>query len=394
MPLISELTDAPADSSTPYTIAPGDGFVGELVGNLDRDWVRVTLTTGIEYQFTVWPTNYLGGVFQSSFQLLEPNGGTLISASYSAIGSFPQQVVTFTAQAGGTYYVNLGTPTIGGMQYWLSLDALDYLGTPGDDFLYGNAFDERLNGFAGNDLLFGSSGDDTLSGGDGNDRLDGGDGNDVLDGGLGNDRYIIYEAGDVIRGEVGYSQGGGIDTVESWISYFLPSNVEILRLMGTANLNGAGGFAPEALVGQAGDNVLDGGGGNDVITAKAGNDTLIGGVGADTLVGDAGNDVFLFRSIFESRPGQANRDFINGFVNGEDKIDLSGIDANINTTENDAFFFIDSVAFHGIAGEMRFFTFGGGNYNIVEADVDGDGSADMQIFVNLTNEMLPGDFIL
>ena len=46
------------------------------------------------------------------------------------------------------------------------------------------------------------------------------------------------------------------------------------------------------------------------------------------------------------------------------------------------------------AGQLRFFTFGGGNYNIAEADLDGDGTANLQIFVNLTSEMFEADFIL
>jgi Ca2+-binding RTX toxin-like protein len=182
--------------------------------------------------------------------------------------------------------------------------------------------------------------------------------------------------------------------VESSVSFVLPRNVEILRLTGTADINGTGGFAPEAIVGNTGNNVLDGGGGYDVITAKAGDDTLIGGLGADSLVGDEGNDVFLFNNVNESRPGQANRDFINGFVHGEDRIDLSTIDANVFTTPNDAFVFVNNAAFSGAAGEVRWFTFGGGNYNIVEADVNGDRVADMQIFVNLTNIMFETDFIL
>jgi Ca2+-binding RTX toxin-like protein len=217
---------------------------------------------------------------------------------------------------------------------------------------------------------------------------------DILQGGLGNDRFTIDSPGDVIVNEIGFSQGGGIDTVESWISYTLPANIEILRLQGTADINGTGGFAPEALVGQAGDNVLDGGGGNDVITAKAGDDTLIGGLGADTLVGDEGADVFKFNATSESRAGQAGRDFINGFANGEDRIDLSAIDANIAQAGTQFFVFIGTETFGGSAGELRYFTFGGGNFNIVEADVNGDRVADMQIFVNLTDTMAAGDFIL
>jgi len=311
-------------------------------------------------------------------------------------------VVNSRADFALTLDMNAGTYTLQGPQNTI-VNVENVSGTQLGDSITGNGFansffgnggNDSLFGDGGNDQLFGGADNDSLIGGQGVDRLDGGTGNDTMEGGLGNDRYIVDSVGDVIQGEIGFSLGGGIDTVESFISYTLTSNLEILRLQGTADINGTGGFAPEAIVGQAGNNVLDGGGGYDVITAKDGDDTLIGGLGADSLVGDGGADVFDFNNINESRPGQANRDFINGFVHGEDLIDLSGIDANTLTGANDAFDFIGSNAFSGTAGELRSFTFSGGNFNIVEADVDGDGIADMQIFVNLTNTMTSDDFIL
>ena len=278
-------------------------------------------------------------------------------------------------------------------------------GTDGADRLHGGGGNDSLTGGDGNDTLFGGpgpgmvqadpTGNDTLDGGAGDDRLDGGIGGDanLLRGGPGNDRYIIRSANDRIE-EAAYSQGGGIDTVESWISYTLPRNVEILRLQGSADLDGTGNAAPEALIANAGRNRLDGGGGNDVLNGKGGNDTLTGGLGADSLVGETGRDVFVIRSTAESRPGQGNRDFINGFVHGEDRIDLSGIDANALTQGDDAFTFIGTSGFTGVAGQLRVFTFGGGNFCIVEADTNGDRVADMQVFVNLTTGMGAGDFIL
>lgn len=256
-------------------------------------------------------------------------------------------------------------------------------------------------------VIEGSAGDNTMPGGTGNDRivghagrdiLGGSAGSDTLYGGTDNDRYIINSAGDRIGGEVGYSQGGGIDTVESWVDYVLPENLEILRLQGSGDLDGAGGYAPEVLVGNTGGNRLDGGGGNDRIVAKAGNDILIGRSGADTLVGDEGADTFVLTSYYDSRAGAANRDFIHGFQHGADRIDLTHVDANTRIGGHQSFDFIGSTAFSGngaaSAGELRYFTFGGGNYNIVEADTNGDGRADIQMFVNLTNYMTGSDFIL
>ena len=260
--------------------------------------------------------------------------------------------------------------------------------------LTGNSGHNVLRGAAGNDTLWGGDGNDTLDGGEGRDRLDGGAGSNVLRGGAGDDRYVIRSAEDRIVDEIGFSQGGGIDTVESWVSFTLPTNVEILRLQGEADLAGTGNAAPGALVGNVGRNQLDGAGGNDVLNGKSGDDRLIGGLGADSLVGEAGRDVFVIRSVAESRPGQGNRDFINGFARGQDLIDLSGIDANALTAQDDAFAFIGSAAFSGVAGQLRYFSFGGGNFCIVEGDTNGDRVADMQIFVNQRSSMVQEDFVL
>ena len=255
-----------------------------------------------------------------------------------------------------------------------------------------------INGSDGDSVMAGTSASEYIMGYGGRDVLGGSGGSDTLFGGLGNDRYILNSAGDAIGGEEAYSAGGGIDTVEAWVDYVLPRNLEILRLQGTADLSGAGNYAPEVLVGNVGANMLDGGGGNDRIVAKEGDDVLVGRTGADTLVGDQGADTFILTSSYDSRAGAANRDFIHGFEHGADKIDLTHVDASTVHGGHQSFSFIGNVAFSGTgadsAGELRYFTFGGGNYNIVEADLNGDGVAEMQIFVNLTNYMTGTDFIL
>ena len=281
-------------------------------------------------------------------------------------------------------------------------DDTAYGGT-GHDTLYGGAGIDKLSGDDGNDYLsgdadagtlFGGAGNDSLYGGDARDWLEGGTGADVMVGGLGNDRYWVDNAGDTILGETGFSLGGGIDTVESWVDYTLGSNLEILRLQGTADLSGFGNAAPESLVGNTGANTLGGAGGNDSLNGKAGDDRIVGGAGQDTLIGDTGNDTFVYTAISDSRAGAANRDFVNGFVHGQDRIDLSAIDASTLTgATNEAFTFI-TTAFTGVAGQLRAFTFGGGNLCIVEADTNGDATADMQIFVNLTTFMTGADFVL
>ena len=66
-----------------------------------------------------------------------------------------------------------------------------------------------------------------------------------------------------------------MDTVNSWVSFILPSNVEKLTLQGPASLNGTGNNVANVLTGNAGANFLNG---------REGNDTLAGGSGKDTFV--------------------------------------------------------------------------------------------------------------
>jgi len=269
----------------------------------------------------------------------------------------------------------------------------DISGTPLADRLEAGPAGHRMTGLAGNDTLIGGAGADTLIGGEGRDILDGGGGANLLEGGPGDDRYVVHASDDRITGEVGYSQGGGIDTVESWISYALTPNLEILRLNGEGDLNGSGTSAPEVLVGNPGRNILSGGGGADRIVAKAEDDTLIGGGGRDELVGDAGADTFVFQAVTDSLPGQAARDFINGFDRGSDRIDLSAIDADPQLAGDQAFRFLGSGAFTGAAGEVTYARYGA-NWVLVSADTNGDRAADLQIFVNLVAALGAGDFIL
>ena len=256
---------------------------------------------------------------------------------------------------------------------------------------------EGVEGSAHNDRLTGNSASNFLFGGAGADVLDGGAGADTMQGGLGNDFYIVDNAGDVVSGEVGFSAGGGIDTVRAFVNYVQPTNIELVRLgniTDTTNLTVTGNSAPGTLVGNAGNNTMIGGFSNNQINGNDGNDTLEGRNGADTLVGGSGSDTFVYNVVSDSDAGSTQRDFINGFSNGFDRIDLSAVDANANTGANDAFVFIGSAVFSGSAGELRTQGLGGANALIVEADVNGDGTADMQIFVNLTTTMSASDFIL
>jgi len=89
-------------------------------------------------------------------------------------------------------------------------------GNAGNNYIYGNFLDNRLEGGAGDDALVGDLGDDVLDGGAGNDTLYGDSGNDtyLFGAGYGHDTIVSY--------------GGGLDSVhlEHGIS---PGDVTLIR---------------------------------------------------------------------------------------------------------------------------------------------------------------------
>ena len=133
----------------------------------------------------------------------------------------------------------------------------------------------------------------------------------------------------------------------------------------------------DVITGTSGDDFIMGLRGNDKLSGNDGADVIIGGAGRDTLSGGAGDDHFVFSSITGSKI--AAPDLIQDFQSG-DVIDLSQIDANTGLSGDQAFKWIGSNSFSDQAGELR--TYFDGTNTIVEANVDGDASADFQILVN------------
>jgi len=168
-------------------------------------------------------------------------------------------------------------------------------GTDAAEDLIGTALRDQLFGYGGNDRLYGNVGDDQLFGGAGNDVLDGGTGADIMYGGSGDDLYRVDNIADIVSEQtVPGVDDGGVDTVESTITYTLPMFVEKLTLKGTAAINGAGNDLANRIAGNDSANVLSGGAGDDTIYGNGGDDTLIGGPGKDELWGGTGSDTFVF----------------------------------------------------------------------------------------------------
>ncbi len=123
-----------------------------------------------------------------------------------------------------------------------------------------------------------------------------------------------------------------------------------------------------------------------MIRGNNGEDLIRGNVGKDYLYGGSHRDWFDFDRWNDSVAG-ATRDRIFDFSRAQaDKIDLRDIDANYYAAGNQVFIFIGSQAFHKRAGELR--TSG----SLTQGDVDGNGTADFEIQVNVA--LIKSDFFL
>lgn len=221
-----------------------------------------------------------GGV-TSIERVLGGSGGNLIQIGdvYDFSGSTESVHANFRAR----------TLRVGTVASQLPAEVNNIFGSPQNDTLIGDEFNNFLNGLGGNDIIQGNGGNDTLIGDDGNDRivagagfsqLDGGDGNDMLQsttgidqqfGGPGNDRHIVARSsGNFI------DAGPGDDTIQG-NNFFSQDTYQ-------------GGDGDDNINGGNGNNFLDGGAGNDTLRAGLGNDTLAGGPDDDLLIGARDND--------------------------------------------------------------------------------------------------------
>ena len=261
----------------------------------------------------------------------------------------------------------------------------------------GNAKNNVINGNGASNILSGLDGNDTLNGNNGIDTLNGGAGADTMNGGDGNDTYFVDNVGDVILntltfnpslGEVNDSLGG-VDTVNSSVSYTLGASLENLNLTGAAAINGTGNAKNNVINGNGASNILSSLDGNDTINGGAGNDVIVGGSGRDNLTGATGADRFDFNALSDSVVG-VNRDVITDFSHAQlDLIDLSTLDANSVVLGNQAFTFIGNAAFSA-AGQIRFDTV----TDILQGNVDNFLIPDFEIGLTGVASLVATDFVL
>lgn len=212
---------------------------------------------------------------------------------------------TYTLGAGEDNLTLQGTGNINGS------------GNTGNNQIIGNAGANVLNGLGGNDWLDGGAGNDVL-------YLDG---NDFAEGGEGADTYWVSGSYNLTIDD----GSTGVDTVKASVSFFQGDSgrsdvteysfssggIERIELQGSANLNAAGGFTAETLIGNSGNNLLAGNGGAD---------SLYGGDGNDTLYAD--NSLFAMQDTL--------RDTLDG-GNGNDTLYANGSDFLLGGYGDDVF---------------------------------------------------------
>jgi Ca2+-binding RTX toxin-like protein len=305
----------------------------------------------------------------------------------------------------------------------------------------GNELDNRITGNTGNNTLHGGGGADTLIGGGGNDSMAGGLGNDTYyveqaadivseSPAAGSDTvysYLTHSAGqsytlpvhvenarimatdassitgnsrsnliDAGQGNNTISGGAGaeIDTVSYLYGLVAGATSGVNANLETGSVSGSSGSDTlvniENLRGSNLSDALIGNAGSNLIRGSGGADTLSGGAGADTLSGGAGNDVFDFNNLTDSGITSDTWDVITDFVRGKDRIDLSTLDANTATLANNAFsgtLIAADVAFSA-AGQLKLVS------GVLYGNTDADTDAEFAIALTGITVLSASDFIL
>ena len=340
------------------------------------------------------------------YQCIWDTGGTdtiRYNGAANAIIDLTAATLDYSATGGGV--ISWVDNVIGGYTIANGVVIENATGGAGNDTLTGNAAANRLIGNAGNDQLVGRGGDDRITGGDGADNLNGGGGNDVLNGGAGADTMVggagddnstVDNAGDTVT----EAASAGLDKVTAAVDYTLAANLEELTLASAARV-GTGNTLDNTIFGSGGGDTLSSLAGADTLRGNDGRDTLLGGdgadlldggIGKDTLTGGAARDVYQFRDG-DTGASRALADLITDFSRADaEKINLNLVDANTTVAGNQAFTWLGTGAFTGVAGQLHYAQAGGSTY--VEGDLNGDGTVDFVIALTGTINLAASDFVL
>lgn len=190
-------------------------------------------------------------------------------------------------------------------------------GSNSGDGLYGDQFNNLIEGLGGNDTMEGMGGNDTLIGGSGDNTATFLHASAAVSINLGVTSTIsVSNTQDFSTTKTASSVATNYDGVLG-TSYL----VDVRHLIGT-NFNDTifGDAQGNRIEGGLGDDYIDGGAGNDTLIGGDGNDTLLGGLGDDRLEGGAGNDSLLGGAGNDQLFGGAGNDYLDGGL-GNDYLD-------------------------------------------------------------------------
>jgi len=418
--------------SSPYGNAPDDQGYGYLGGLMAFDIAAIQDKYGVNEEwatgndtYTLKDVNAPGTFFTSIW-----DGGGTDEIVYSGTKdtTIDLRPATLQYEVGGGGFMSYAYGIYGGFTIANSVVIENATSGDGNDTLWGNAANNVMTSGAGNDriLLHIGGGNDTVNAGSGNDfiyfgdaftaadTVNGGEGFDIL-GLLGDytnglsfgvnslsgiEQLMLFSGTNVGTASFNYSltfqdENVGRDGLN--ISAVTLKSTEALILDGTDETDGRfsvlSGAGNDILAGGAKGDYFHGGAGNDQLFGLGGNDTLIGGAGTDVLRGGQGKDTFRFENASDSAVGAA--DSIADFQSG-DKIDLSAIDANGAGAGNGTFAFIGDGAFTNQAGQLRAVYDSAAGHWTVTGDIDGNGTADFEIFVTRgdASPLIATDFLL
>lgn len=358
---------------------------------------------------------YLAVIGQSALTYtIVDHGGTdtLDYSGYTAAQRIDLNAETFSNVGGRVGNVSIARGTV----------IENAIGGSGVDVLVGNAVANILDG---------GSGVSTLSGAAGNDRLILGSGasGSTIDGGADTDTLVVNSTLSSLAGLIGIEAlelngGAGLTLTGTQFANGLANNTAVsgtgqitvnmdaginflsqsFAFSGggvTVTVNGTSGIdiiksGTGVHIINAGDGVdqIRGGTAADTINGGAGNDKIIGFTGADIITGGTGSDQFRYLFAGDSGLGAA-ADRITDYAIGSDRLNFALLDTNPGLAGVQGFAFVGNAAFSGGGAASIRYTNSGADL-LVQADINGDGIADMEIILQgLTGGTLTaGDFIL
>jgi VCBS repeat-containing protein len=298
-------------------------------------------------------TMTIGGVWTYTLNNANPmvNG---LAAGMFLIDTFEVRAVdgttqTITVTISGADDVTIVSPATFNGPDPNDFDSLVGSSAPGFLLVNGTNVGETITGDTSSndkDIINGFGGSDTINAGDATDQVYGGAGSDIINGGDNTDLLYGQADNDTIHGN-------------------------------TVNDDIFGGSGSDVLFGDAGSDQIYGGAGNDTIDGGQGGDTIVGGYGADILTGGDGIDFFVYLSVLDTN------DTITDF-SGNDRIDLSAIDADSILTGNQDF---DWGGNAPIANGLWFTYDSGTNTTTLFGDTDGNaGTAEFMLTLQNFND--------